>query len=188
MDGSTVLFSRSSLLINPDKTKLFLLGTPQMLSQVPHDFCVTLLGKRLTPVPSAKDLEIKFDARLSYDDHETELVPKCTWSLCQLNRVKRIIDRPALLKANINALVLTRLHCCSTVWANATNGNIKNYRESKTSLREVSNCAKDILANRPDFIRRVLSFDRPDFPEFQPVTTLLSLIFRETLISRFSRF
>ena len=67
-------------------------GTPQMLNQIPHDFSVTLLGKRLTPVPSTKDLGIRFDERLSYDDHVTELASKCTVSLCQINRAKRILD------------------------------------------------------------------------------------------------
>ena len=37
-----------SLLINPDKTKLLLLGTPQMLARVPKGFGVTLLSKEST--------------------------------------------------------------------------------------------------------------------------------------------
>ena len=38
-----------SLLINPDKTKLLLLGTHQMLSRVPEGFAVSLLGKEILP-------------------------------------------------------------------------------------------------------------------------------------------
>ena len=82
-----------SLLINPDKTKLLLLGTPQMLNQMPHDFGVTLLGKRLTPVPSTKNLGIRSDAKLSYDNHITELASKSTASLCQINHTKCILDK-----------------------------------------------------------------------------------------------
>ena len=38
----------NSLLINPDKTKLLLLGTPQMLANIPNNFEVTPLGKDTT--------------------------------------------------------------------------------------------------------------------------------------------
>ena len=36
-----------SLLINPDNTKLLLLGTPEMLARVPKGFGVTLLSKEI---------------------------------------------------------------------------------------------------------------------------------------------
>ena len=45
------------LLINPDKTKLLLLGTRQVLRKIPDDIHVTLLGKQIYPVSSAKGLE-----------------------------------------------------------------------------------------------------------------------------------
>ena len=49
-----------SLLINPDKTKLLLIGTRQMLQNTLADLNlhVTLLGKELRPVVSAKDLGV----------------------------------------------------------------------------------------------------------------------------------
>ena len=46
----------NSLLINSEKTKLLLLGTPQMLVHIPDNFSVTLLGKDIRPSHSAKDL------------------------------------------------------------------------------------------------------------------------------------
>ena len=48
----------NSLLINPDKVKLLLLGTRQMLRKIRDDVRVTLLGKQIYPVSSAKDLGI----------------------------------------------------------------------------------------------------------------------------------
>ena len=56
---------QNSLLINPDKTKLLLLGTPQMRKQISEDFCVSLLGKKIFPVSSAKDLGVTLDSCLS---------------------------------------------------------------------------------------------------------------------------
>ena len=77
----------NSLLINPDKTKLLLLGTRQMLRKIPDDIHVTLLSKKIYPVSSAKDLEITIDASLTYDEHVTNLVSSCATSLCQINRI-----------------------------------------------------------------------------------------------------
>ena len=70
----------NSLLINPDKTKLLLLGTRKMLRKIPDDIHVTLLGKQIYPVSSAKDLGFTIDASLTYDEHVTNLVSSCTSS------------------------------------------------------------------------------------------------------------
>ena len=66
-----------SLLINPEKTKLLLLGTRQM-NKVPDSFGLEILGKQLYPSPLAKDLGVTIDASLSFDEHVTNLVSSCT--------------------------------------------------------------------------------------------------------------
>ena len=65
----------NSLLANPEKTKLLLFGTPQMLNHV-QNFRVTFLDKDLQPVTSARDLGVEFDGCLSYDEHITQVVSK----------------------------------------------------------------------------------------------------------------
>ena len=86
----------NSLLINPEKTKLLVLGTRQMLQRLPDDFHVTLLEKKVTPSPSARDLGLQVDNILSYDEHVTQTVPSCIGSLCQINRVKHLFDTRTL--------------------------------------------------------------------------------------------
>ena len=81
----------NSLLANPEKTKLLLFGTPQMLIHV-QNFRVTFLDKELQPVFSARDLGVEFDGCLSYDEHIIQVVSKCTKSLCLINRVKHILE------------------------------------------------------------------------------------------------
>ena len=63
----------NSLLINPDKTKFLILGSRQMVSRIPDDFHVSLLGKDISPVPFAKDLGIILDSNLTYDEHVTQV-------------------------------------------------------------------------------------------------------------------
>ena len=82
----------NSLLINPDKTKVLVLGTSKMLQRLPDDFHVTLLDKRITPTISARDLGIQFDSTLSFNEHIANTVSTCIPILCQINRVKHLFD------------------------------------------------------------------------------------------------
>jgi hypothetical protein len=109
-----VWYCSNSLLANPEKTKLLLFGTTQMLNHV-QVFRVTFLEKELRPVSSTRDLGMEFDECLSYDEHINQVVSKCTKFLCQINRVKHILDSRTLIVI-INALVFSKLYCCSSVW------------------------------------------------------------------------
>ena len=126
-----------SLLINPDKTKLLLLGTPQMLARVPKGFGVTLLSKEILPSCSAKDFGVIVDSHLSFDEHVTEVVSKCIGSLCQINRVKHLFHRSTLITI-INSLVFSKLFYCSSMWASTTKKNIAR-------LQKVQNFAARIV-------------------------------------------
>ena len=65
---------QNHLLINPDKTKLLLIGTRQMLSRLSEDLSMSHLGEKLKPSKSAKDLRVLFDPHLTYDHHITSIV------------------------------------------------------------------------------------------------------------------
>ena len=86
----------NSLLINPEKSKLLVLGTRQMLQRLPTDFHVTLLGRKVTPSPSAWDLGLQVDSTLSCDEHVSQTVSSCIDSLSQINRVKHLFDARTL--------------------------------------------------------------------------------------------
>ena len=152
----------NSLLINPEKTKVLLLGTRHMLKKVPNGFCVTLLEKELSPVPSAKDLGVQVDETLSYDERITNTVSACLARLCQINRVKYIFDTQTLLNI-INALVFSKLFSFSSVWSNTSNKNI-------LKLQSVQNFAARIVsgARKYDHITPVLK-------NWLPVSSMLSL-------------
>ena len=131
------------LLLNPDKTKLLLLGTRQMLNKIPDELKVILLGKQLTPVPSAKDLGIIIDSNLSYDEHIVHLVSSCITSLCRINRVKHLFSSKSRTTI-INALALNKLFYCSSVWGNTSQQNIKK-------LQSVQNFAARIISETHKF-------------------------------------
>jgi len=126
--NSDLLFIRNwcfnnFLLLNPDKTKLIVFGSRQLLAKLPY-LKISLLGKDLAIASSAKDLGVVLDPQLTFDDHVLKTTSSCMSSLAQISRVKHVLDRNQLMTV-INALVLSKLLYCSTVWSNTSNKNIR---------------------------------------------------------------
>ena len=95
-----------SLLINPEKTNLLVMGTHQLLSTLPEDFHITLLGNEIYPPSLAKDFGIILDKTLTYDDNITEVVSKCVAPLCQIDRLKHLLEtKTMLLRLKLSYLV-----------------------------------------------------------------------------------
>ena len=86
----------NSLLVNPDKTKLLVMGVPQLWRWLPP-LSVTFLGKEISPVPVAKDLGVFIDKTLSYNKHISKTVSSCLYKLTQINRIKHLLDKKTLL-------------------------------------------------------------------------------------------
>ena len=128
---------RNRLLLNRDKTKLIVSGSRRMTSKL-HEFRLSLLGKYISPVQSAKDLGVILDSNLTFDDHIKTTVSECIARLAQISRVKHCLDRTSLLTA-INGLVFSKLYYCSNVWANTTEKNIRK-------LQAVQNFACGIVS------------------------------------------
>ena len=129
----------NGLLINPDKTKLLVIGNRQMLLRLPKDFHVTLLGIEVTPSNPARDLGIEVDAMLSFEEHVTNTVSSCFAGLCQINRIKHLFDSKPLENV-IHTLVFRRLFYCSPVGSSTSKKKKKppNCKVSRILLQELS--------------------------------------------------
>ena len=130
------------LLLNASKTKLILFGSRQMIAKIP-DFRLTLFGKELIPVPSAKDLGLLFDSNLLFGPHVVKMTSSCMSSLGQINRAKHALDRD-LLTIVIQSLVFSKMYYCSIVWSSTTASNI-------CKLQAVQNFAARIITNSRKF-------------------------------------
>ena len=100
----------NSLVINPVKTKLLVIGVPQITRSLPSFPVVTLLGIEIKPVPVAKDLGVIIDSSLSYNEHVTKAVSHCMHRSIRINRIKHLLDRKMLLLL-INASVFSIKNC-----------------------------------------------------------------------------
>ena len=106
------------LLLNPEKTKLMIYGSRQMLAKLP-EFRISLLSKDLTPSKSVKYLGVTFDPVLSFDDHILCTVSSCNSTLCQINPAKHAFSKSLLITV-INCLVFSKLYYCSSLWSSTS--------------------------------------------------------------------
>ena len=95
----------------------------------------------LSPSNSCKDLGLVFDKHLSFNDHTDYLTSSLWGKLCQINRVRHLLTKEALL-ITLNALVFSKLFYCSTVWSGTTQQNIdklqilQNFAAKDTGRKE----------------------------------------------------
>ena len=101
-----------------------LFGTRQLMSRQSTTPSLTLLGKTLSTVTSAKDLGVILDPNLTYNAHISQLVSSCLAKLVQISRVKHSFDNESL-SLMIKSLVVSKMFYCSSVWANTSSCNIK---------------------------------------------------------------
>jgi len=114
---------RNSLLINPDKTKLKVIGVPQ-LTKTLRPLSITLTCKIIEPVTTAKDLGVYIDNSLNYNDHINKISSSCMYKLIMINRINYLLDKKTILLL-IHSFVVNKLLYCSSVWSNTSNKNIK---------------------------------------------------------------
>ena len=114
--------AKNSLLINPEKTKLVVVGSAQLIKRLPH-ISLSLLGKTILPVSFVKDLGVYIDQYLTYDVHITKTASSCMNQLVQISRIKHLLDKKTLLLL-INSFVFSKLFYCSSVWGNTSKRNL----------------------------------------------------------------
>ena len=130
----------NKLLINPDKTKLILFGTKQLLCKV-LDIRVPFLGQHLIPVSSVKDEGIILDSNLTFNEHVNTLTLSLISILCQISRVRHLSSKSLLTTI---CLVFCKLFYCSAVWSGTFAHNINK-------LQLIQNFTTRVLTNTKKF-------------------------------------
>ena len=132
-----------SLLINPEKTKMLIVGSRQMMKQIQTPPNINFISKNLIPITEVKDLGVFLDSFLSYDKHIQALSSSCISKLGQINRVKNLFDQKTLAMI-IDTLVMSKINYCSSIWSNTSEGNIEK-------IQLVQNYAARIISGEKKF-------------------------------------
>ena len=120
---------------------MLVIGIRKMSHKLPENFHVTLLGKKITPDISVRDLGIQLDSLLSFNEHIDVTTSTCSASLCQINRIKHLFDSETLENV-ISSLVCSKLYYGSTVCSNTTQKNIKKLRKVQNFAARIITCTR----------------------------------------------
>ena len=86
---------QNGLSLNPEKSKLIVYGSRQMLEKLP-EFHISLLGKELVPADFVKDFGVTFDKYLTFNEHTINTVSSCISTLAQISRVYSAANDPQI--------------------------------------------------------------------------------------------
>lgn len=149
LDKLFAWFCANDMKVNASKSQLIVLGTRQMLRDVPP-VSVRFAGTTVMESESVKNLGVTMDKHLTFQKHVTRVVSKCTGSLLALNHVKHVLPVQTV-KPIVTSLVVSTLRYCLSIYG--TCGVTERRR-----LQKVLNfCARVISGRRrTDHISDVL--------------------------------
>jgi hypothetical protein len=124
------------LLLNPGKTHLMVYGCRQLVSKLPENFHISLLGKEVFPSETVKDLGVIFDPYLDFNEHTIKVTCSCMSILGQINRVKHVFDKELLISI-IYTLAFTKLYYCSSVWSTTSERNLKKLQSVQNFVSRI---------------------------------------------------
>ena len=111
-------FSQNHMKVNASKTQLIVLGTRQMLKDIPK-ISINVNGVKVDEIPRVKNLGVVLDRNLTYEPHVNQLVGRCTGLLIGLSHARHCLPRD-VLPTLVNGLVISLVRYCITVYGNST--------------------------------------------------------------------
>ena len=139
-----IWFRGNGLKVNAEKTQLMFLGSHQNLRNTP-DVTVNFRDHHLLPSSEAKNLGLTFDRTLSWDSHVSNITRRCFGTLAGLSHLRGYLP-PSVISALVNALVLSQIRYCISVYGNGTQKNMSR-------LQKVINYGAKVIFGRKKFDR-----------------------------------
>ena len=135
-------FHSHGLKVNTGKTELISFGSRQNCRGL-GPITIRFRESTIREGPTVKNLGVVFDRHLTWDPHVSALVQKCTGILIGLSHVRHQIP-PELLPTLVNALVLSHVRYCLSVFGNGSEQNMKR-------LQKIMNFALRVVSGRRKF-------------------------------------
>ena len=110
---------KNRLVLNVEKTKSILIGGRQRI-KVAKPLNLSMKNKSITQYSCVKLLGVQMDEALSWKPHCDGLLKDCSKALGLLYRFSKYIPKTAL-RSIADALILSKLNYCCTVWGSALN-------------------------------------------------------------------
>ena len=133
-------FCSNDMKVNASKTQMIVLGTRQMLKGLPP-VSIRFAGTIIHESASVKNLGLLMDKHLTYHDHVSHVVGKCTGALLALNHARHVLPPPTL-RPIVLSLVVSTLRYCISIYG--TCGTTELHRVQKL----LNFCARVISGRR----------------------------------------
>lgn len=124
------------LKLNPDKTELLLFGTRVQRNKLTNFFPTLLFGENVRPSNTAKNLGVMFDSEMSLSQHISSLCRSCFLHIRDLRRIRRFVNKKTLTTL-ANALVVSRLDYCNSLFASLTKKELNRLQRVQNTLCRV---------------------------------------------------
>ena len=131
----------NKLKLNPDKTEFLLVGSEQQRQKHMDTFPDDLMGNKVNPAKSARNLGVNFDENFSFQQHSVNLCRNCYYHIRDLARIRKHLDTH-VAKGLANALVGSRLDYCNSLFYVLGDKYI-------TKLQRVQNCLARVVTKSP---------------------------------------
>lgn len=107
--------TNNCLLLNPKKTKFMVLGSKRQLSLLPQTIDLTLMGEKVERVYMARNLGLKVDAGLRFEEHIVDSIRGCFYRLKILYRLRPYMSEE-LRTQLVESLILSRLNYADIIY------------------------------------------------------------------------
>lgn len=135
-------FRGNCLKVNAEKTQLILFGSKQNLRN-PPEVVVKFRDQTLTTCSVAKNLGVTFDQSLSWDAHVSHISRRCFGTLAGLSHLRHCLP-PHVVSLLVNALVLSQIRYCISIYGNGTQNNLSR-------IQKVINYGAKVIFGRKKF-------------------------------------
>lgn len=112
---------KNRLVLNVGKTKSILIGSHQRI-KIAQPLNLCMKNESITQYSYVKLLGVQLDETLSWKPHCDCLLKDCSKALGLLYRFSKYIPKISL-RSVADALILSKLNYCCTVWGSALNRN-----------------------------------------------------------------
>ena len=146
----------NKLKLNPDKTKLILIGLKNNHKQLLPHFPINILGNQVSPAQSIKNLGVVFDSNFTFSDHVSQVIKSTRVHARDLYRIRPLLDlKTSVLLAN--ALGSSRLDYCNSLVLSLTDYELRRLQLVQNSLCRVVTCSSKFSHITPQLKKNPLA-------------------------------
>ena len=101
--------------LNPDKTEFIVFGNKRQQAELAPFFPADILGNRLVPADTVKNLGVKFDSCLNMSKQVSSIISSCYYHINDLRRIRCHLARSVAITL-CNALVGSKIDYCNSLY------------------------------------------------------------------------